>query len=470
MLSKLWRNFMGRFDVRLTAYYTIALLLLSIAIALFLYYRLEHNITKQVDRILLDEFHELTLEIEEDGGIREGAAGFAEDVVQRKYYPILFQVLTPEGELVAQSEGAAGFFTFGSRNEPHFTVSAGSDEEGGQRHYRVLEQRFREEGIDREYLAQVATPLKYADKILENYLENIVSAIPGIFSASILIGFLIAKGPRDILKEIIGVSRRITSENLSQRLVLPGARDEIRELCVTINSMLERIEGAFGEIRQFTGDVSHELRTPLSAIRGEIEVALTHGGTVADCQEVLANCLERVDEVIRMVNDLIMISRFDENEINCHPTKIDATELAGEIIDFLMPLAQEKKIRLQMTTSEPAIFVADRGSIVRLLNNLVDNALKFAPEGGTVSVSARRTDRTLELRVADNGPGVPPSERTNIFRRFYQVNPARSGAERGTGLGLHICQRIAEFHGGTIRLEDSSPAGGAVFVATFPLA
>ncbi|BBO83331.1 two-component sensor histidine kinase [Desulfosarcina ovata subsp. sediminis] len=467
MLSKRLRNYLGRLDIRLAVYYSFALLFLAIAISWFLYYRLEHNLTKQVDGILLDEFHELTLEIDEEGGVREGVQGFAKDVVWRKYYPILFQVLSAQNQVVTRPVEFEVLFTFGIRNQEYFTVIARNDVHGIKGHFRVLERRIADKASNKEYVVHLATHLKRTDKILENYIENIVSAIPVIFAGSILLGLFIAKKPRDILKEIIGVTNKITSENLSERLALPEARDEIRQLSITINSMLDRIEGAFEQIRQFTGDASHELRTPLAAIKGEIEVALTHGESSREYRETLFNCLERVEDIIRMVNDLILISRFDEKEIDWQPTEIDLAAQAAEIIEFFRPLAEGKRIRLEMQAAESVILYADRSNILRLLNNLMENAIKFTPEGGRVRLRTQCSREEVVLRVEDNGPGVPPAERENIFHRFYQINAARSGRGRGTGLGLHICQRIADAHGGKIWIEDN-PGGGAVFVVTLP--
>ena len=467
MLSKLLREHLGRFDIRLTIYYSFALLLLAISISVFLYYRLEHNLIKQVDSILLDEFHEFVLEIEEEGGIREGAQGFAEDVVWRKYYPILFQVLSAQNQVVTRPVEFEWFFNFGIRNIKNFTVAARRDIHGLKGHFRVLERRIADKAGSEEYVLHLATPLKRNDKILENYIENIVSAIPIIVVASILLGLFIAKRPRDILKGITGVTNRITSENLSERLAIPEARDEIRQLSITINSMLDRIEDSFEQIRQFTGDVSHELRTPLAAIKGEIEVAITHGEDASEYREALFNCLERVEDIIHMVNGLILISRFDENEIDWQPTEVEVVILAAEIIEFFRPLAEEKRIRLEMQAVDAAVLHTDRGCLLRLLNNLMENAIKFTPEGGCVSLRILRSKKEIALRVEDSGPGIPPEERENIFHRFYQIDPARSGTGRGTGLGLHICQRIVEVHGGTIRVENN-PGGGAVFTVILP--
>jgi signal transduction histidine kinase len=196
-------------------------------------------------------------------------------------------------------------------------------------------------------------------------------------------------------------------------------------------------------------------------------VAITHEGNAREYREALFNCLERVEDLIRMVNGLILISRFDENEIDWQPEKIDVAKLAAEIMEFFRPLAEEKMIQLEMQAVDGAIIHGDRGSILRLLNNLMENAIKFTPEGGCVRLRVRCSGEEITLRVEDSGPGIPPAERENIFHRFYQIDAARSGAGRGTGLGLHICQRIAAAHGGAIRAEDN-PGGGAVFVVILP--
>jgi len=464
MLSKLKVKFFSRFDVKLAVFYTVALLLISLILSSFFYYRLQHNFLKQIDRILKDEVTELTLEIEEDHDIVKGCKEFFEDISYRESYPVFFRVMTHDGVSLWESENFSTILSDGIKEKKHFTVTIDQRE---KLRYRIYETRFtfNDQG---PFVVQMATKTKRSDKILENSLQNIFSAIPVVFLLSICCGMYIAQKPRKILRNITAVTRRITSQNLAERLPLPPGQDEIRDLTITINFMLDNIESSFNEIKQFTADVSHELRNPLSAVKGEIEVAVSRKRDAADYRETLHNCLERIDDLIKMVNDLFLISRFDAKKYELNLSRINLAGLLKEMYIFFLPIAQEKNIHFIIKRCDTVFTSVDRHKILQLLNNLMDNAVKFTPENQSITLSLIQHSHEAELKVSDSGMGIPESDLENIFKRFYQVDPSRSGDERGAGLGLHICKRIAEVHGGSIAATRNKTKG-ATFTVRLPL-
>jgi len=464
MLSKLKVKYLNRFDVKLTISYTLALFLLSLILSSFYYYRLEHNLLKQMDRILKDEAKELVYEIKEENHIVKGCQGFFEDISYREFYPVVFRVMTFDGILLWESENFSSILSKGIKEKENFTITA--DHRGNNR-YRIYEKRFNFN--DRMSLvAQLATGTKMSDKILEHSRENILSAIPVVFLLSIFLGMYIAQKPRKILQNITSVTRKITSQNLAERLPLPEGQDEIRDLSITINSMLDRIEGSFNEIKQFSADVSHELRNPLSAVKGEIEVAVSRKRDASDYLETMHICLERIDDLIKMVNDLFLISRFDEKKYDLELSRINLADLLREMYDFFLPIAQEKNIHFNIEHCDNVFALVDRHKILQLLSNLMDNAVKFTPEKESIILSLVEHSHEAELKISDSGIGIPESHLENIFKRFYQVDEARSGAEHGAGLGLHICKRIVEFHGGSISAVKNKTKG-TTFTVLLPL-
>jgi heavy metal sensor kinase len=464
MLSKLKIKFFSRFDVKLAVFYTFALLLISLILSSFFYYRLDHNLLKQIDSMLKDEAKELLMEIQEENNIVIGCNMFFEDISHREFYPVFFRVMASDGTLLCESENFSAILSKGIKQREHFTVTVDYRE---KKRYRIYETRFtfKDQG---PFVAQMATNTKRFDKILKNSLENIFTAIPVVFLLSICCGMYIAQKPRKILQNITAVTRRITSQNLTERLPLPPGQDEIRDLTLTINYMLDNIESSFDEIRQFTADVSHELRNPLSAVKGEIEVAVSRKRDAADYLETLHNCLERVDNLIKMVNDLFLISRFDAKKYDIKLSRINLAELLGEMYDFFLPIAQEKNIHFVIERCDTVFASVDRHKILQLLSNLVDNAVKFTPENQSITLNLIEHRHEAELRVSDSGIGIPENDLENIFKRFYQVDPSRSGDDRGAGLGLHICKRIAEVHGGSIAATRNKTKG-ATFTVKLPL-
>ena len=464
MLSKLKVKFLSRFDVKLTVFYTFALLLISLILSSFFYYRLQHNLLKQTDRMLKDEAKELIMEIKEENHIEKGCNMFFEDISHRVFYPVFFRVMASDGVSLCESENFSTILSKGITQKEYFTVTVVHRE---KKRYRIYETRFtfKDQG---PLVAQLAISTMRSDKILETSLQNIFSAIPVVFLLSIFCGMYIAQKPRKILQNITAVTKRITSHNLAERLPLPPAQDEIRDLTLTINFMLDNIESSFNEIKQFTADVSHELRNPLSAVKGEIEVAVSRKRDAADYRETLHNCLERIDDLIKMVNDLFLISRFDAKKYELNLSRINLAEVLGEMYDFFLPMAQEKNIHFVIERCDTVFASVDRHKILQLLSNLMDNAVKFTPENQSITLSLIQHSHEAELKVTDSGMGIPENDLENIFKRFYQVDPSRSGDERGAGLGLHICKRIAEIHGGSIAATRNKTKG-VTFTVRLPL-
>jgi signal transduction histidine kinase len=233
----------------------------------------------------------------------------------------------------------------------------------------------------------------------------------------------------------------------------------VQELTTTINSMIERLEKSFSEIKQFTADVSHELRNPLFALKGTMEVALAEQRDINEYRDSIADCLERINFLIKMVNDLFLISRFEMQKVNLDLTSFNMGEVMRDIYEFFLPMAQEKQLQFVCEQCDDAVMCCDRTRILQLVSNLLDNAIKFTPEGGRVSIMLVARDGGVQLQVSDTGIGIQASEIQHIFSRFYQVDAARSGLARGTGLGLQICKRIVDAHCGMISVEPNVSSG-----------
>ncbi len=455
MFLKMKTSFFSRLDVRLTISSTLILLFLAIALCIFFYIRLEHLLDKQVDRILVDETHELIDDIAENKSVIAGCQVFEADVARRKYYTFDFRVLSTSGDILYQSKKVAKMPFPESQHKREFSTLRMP---GRSALYRLFERRISMEDMP-DLTVQIATEKRQDRELLQRFYENLLLAFPVVLVLSLLCGMLAANKPRQIIKGIARVASRITSQNLQERLPVPPARDEVQELTTTINSMIERLEKSFGEIKQFTADVSHELRNPLFALKGTMEVALAEQRDINEYRDSIADCLERINFLIRMVNDLFLISRFEMQKVNLDLTSFNMGEVMRDIYEFFLPMAQEKQLEFACERCDDAVMCCDRTRILQLVSNLLDNAIKFTPEGGRVSIMLVARDGGVQLQVSDTGIGIPESEIPHIFSRFYQVDAARSGLSRGTGLGLQICKRIVDAHGGTISVEPNVSRG-----------
>jgi signal transduction histidine kinase len=238
----------------------------------------------------------------------------------------------------------------------------------------------------------------------------------------------------------------ITDPVAGIRLPLPDSHDEIRALAVTLNAMLERLAAAATRERQFVADVAHELRSPLAAMHTQLEVALSHPDS-ATRKELLAGTLQDTERLAELVDNLLVLARL-ETEPRLTRTEIDVGEL------------------LSVTTSERQLVRGDRQALARAVDNLLANANRHAAAQVLVTVD-RVGPASIEIRVDDDGPGVPPADRQRIFERFVRLDDARARDDGGTGLGLAIVQATAAAHGGSIRVEDAD-LGGARFILTLP--
>ena len=464
MFSKV-NNYLRRLDIKLTIYYTSLLLIISFILFYFIYYRLERNLLKQIDRILHDETLELIRDTKKsDFNIQRVCENFEEEISHRKYYPIYFRVLTPSGSIYFASDASRkiSFPPFEQNRSSFHTFT----NPGHPYPYRLYQKNLTlTEG--NEFIIQTATVTKLPGKVLENYLENITLAIPILLILSIVCGLFVSRKTREILRNIITITNRINSQNLQERLPVPQVKDEIKDLTLTINSMINRLEKSFKEVKQFTADVSHELRNPLFSLRGEMEVALTQKRDNKEYRKVIHECIERVNFIIKMVNDLFLISRFELKKVDLDLIYLNLSEILKDLYDFFLPMAQEKNLSLIIDRCDSSLINGDKTRIHQLFSNLIDNAIKFTPEDGSVTLSLISKNDAAQFMIKDSGIGIPEADVPHIFNRFYQVDKSRSGLSRGTGLGLNISQKIVEAHGGSIMVERNKDKG-VTFTVSLP--
>lgn len=418
-----------------------------------------------VDKVISDETAELVLEIQgslnENSTIINGCRLFMKDTSEREYYPIFFRILIKENIPLFESDN-------------FHTITLPQIKEKGQRlllpfknqnHIRLHVTPVKINDSLPEYTLQIGTVTEHADDILTNVIKNAFLISPIILFLSILGSILVSRQAGKIIKQIIRTTRTISSKNLSERLPVPETYNEIREMVFACNTMLDRLEQDFILTRQFSSDVSHELRTPLFAIRGMMEVALSKNRSEDIYRETLLCCVERTERMVKMVNDLFLITRYDAKKISMDLQPVILNDLIIEIHEFYTPIAQEKEIDFNLNLDPDIKISLDKIKILQLLNNLIDNAVYFTPPKGSISISLNRAGNDVVIKVTDTGIGIPDNEVEKVFNRFYQVERSRSGTNRGTGLGLQICKRIVVAHGGKIKISNSLPKGTIVIVS-----
>jgi two-component system heavy metal sensor histidine kinase CusS len=262
--------------------------------------------------------------------------------------------------------------------------------------------------------------------------------------------------------ESIRTARRLDPENLLERLPLTGAGDELDELAGTINGLLDRLAAYHAQVIRFTADASHELRSPLSAMRAAVEVALQRPRGNEDYRDVLGSLGEQCERLTALINGLLLLARADAGEVEVVRLPLDLSALLRDVAEMYEPLAEERGVAFRWECPRDLVITADVQRLRQLVTNLLDNAIKFTPPGGSVSLGAEEAESGARLTLSDTGIGMAAVHLPHIFERFYRADPARTSA--GSGLGLSICRWIAKAHGGTIEAKSVEGEGTTVTV------
>ncbi|MBI5599044.1 MAG: HAMP domain-containing protein [Deltaproteobacteria bacterium] len=297
----------------------------------------------------------------------------------------------------------------------------------------------------------------------------------GIFASVAVascVGWFLARKALKPVADITRMARRISAERLNERLNITGPEDEIGRLASTFNEMIARLERSFRQVKQFTEDASHELKTPLTVMKGEIEVALRGNPSEDEFKEVMLSTLEEIDRMSHIVKNLLTLARADFTgesgvKMALKPVRLDG--IITERFEQLRKIAVTKGLGLEIKGSTPLIVEAEPLMLGQVVYNLIDNAVKYTPGGGTVEISLEREGGSAILIVKDTGIGIAPEDLPYIFDRFYRVDRARTREVGGAGLGLSICREIVESFGGLIEVA-SEPAKGSTFTVRLPLA
>jgi len=312
------------------------------------------------------------------------------------------------------------------------------------------------------FIIQCGTPAGELGMTLHRLGIIILISIPGAVLASVLAGWFLAKRSFRPIDLMTREAQQITAAHLQTRLPRTHAGDEVDRLAETLNEMMNRIESSTRAVQDFSSDISHELKTPLAIMRGEIDLALRRPRSVDALCETLRTIEGEVDELIRLVNDLMLLVKSDARQLRFDMKEVYLDEILSQIMDRFRERAHQKKIELIGDIDQHAAVQGDALYLKRLFSNLVDNALKFTPPGGKVQLRLILENHQAVTYVEDNGPGIEPEFQQKVFSRFYRTDQSRS--LEGIGLGLNIAKTICDTHGGNLQLTSQVGKGTAIRV------
>jgi heavy metal sensor kinase len=458
--------------VRLTLWYGTALALVLVVFGGALYAVLARGLRDQIDRSLEEAAAVVVRAVEQHGigpflPFEDLAAEFPELAVLDKS----FQIFSPAGKITIQSPNLGrqdiplSPTALASALNGRATFESARFRDGSS--FRLLSVPIRGNGV-LVNIVQVGTSLRPVEEMLHRLVLVLLVSAPIALAAALVGGWFLADRALRPVEAITQAAERIAAGDLTQRLSVPSALDEIGRLAVTFNDMIARLEASFRQVRQFSADASHELRTPLTVIKGEAELALRRPRPAEDYKLVLESTLEEIDHMTRIVDELMFLSRTDLGEVAIEslPVRLDA--LVEDIQRQAAVLGQEQGVQVTVGAVVVAVVQGDELRLRELLLNLVDNAVKYSRPGGKVEIALVRERATARLSVMDQGIGIPADEQRRVFDRFYRTDAARAHAKKGTGLGLSICKWIAEAHHGRIEVQ-SQVGEGSRFTVVLPV-
>lgn len=444
---------------RLTLWYggVLSLTLLGLGVAVYLL--MARASLDRVDAMLDFEFREAAEHLATGQAARslaEGPTAFQESYVLR--------VADASGRILAESGRLSGQVLPRVAESSDGPQSHASVQLGPIGLYRVVGG-----GVDTaagRRLLQIATSLDAWGEELSQLRRVLWTILPVGLLAATLGGYWLAGFSLAPIGRMTATARRISAENLGERLVVRNPGDELGRLAATLNAMLDRIDRGFAASRQFTADAAHEFRTPVATIRSEAEVALLAPRTAEDYEQTLRSVVEEATRLGRLADRLLALSREDARA-GCEPRPLRLDTLVHEAADDFHEAARRAGVRYVIRDVPAAAVLGDAVSLRQVLDNLLDNAVKYTPAGGEVAICGAVGEGNVTIEVSDTGIGIPPEALPRIFDRFFRVDPARSRRTGGAGLGLSIVRAVAERHGGTVEAE-SVPGVGSTFRVILP--
>jgi heavy metal sensor kinase len=449
--------------VLLTAWYAALLATIIVALGAFLLLQLRADLQGSIDRDLRESWTHIARDY-----AREGLEDF----------PEVSEVVLPRG-------GAAQVLDIGGRLLGTYGDLAGAERiappnaraaalAGERRLLSVAlgrrRQRFRAmvspvPRLGERHILVVAESLREVEASVQRVLVLLLLAGPAALAATALGGWWLARKALRPVERMTSEAEQIGIDRLHERVAVPQADDEVAHLATTLNAMLDRLEQGVEEKRRLIADASHELRTPLAVMRAELDVSLRGDDLPAASRAVLESTLEEVDRMSRTVDNLLTLAQVDEGRLKLLTTRVSLREAIESAVRPLRPVAAAKRLRLEVDGESGGEAHADPHRLHQALTNFVENAIKFAPPGGEVHVTAWRRSEEVGVTVTDDGPGIPAGARDLVFDRFYRVDRARGREAGGSGLGLAICREIAVAHGGRVWVDSEEGEGSAFSLA-----
>ncbi len=315
-------------------------------------------------------------------------------------------------------------------------------------------------------IVQLGRAMDNYTRIIEAFQRIFVITMAALFILAAVVGWFMAKRALAGVETVTQTARRISDRSLDERVPVKTRVNEIDQLAITFNQMLDRIQKLVTEIKEMNDNIAHDLKSPITRIRGIAEVSMTTESTLQDYENMAGSTVEECDRLLDMINTMLIISKTEAGVGQFESKELDVARVVQDACELFLPMAESHGVNLICDAPERLLIIGDVRMIQRMISNLLDNSVKYTPEGGNIHVAAHSDKRqSIQISVRDTGMGISPEDLPHIFERFYRCDPSRSLA--GTGLGLSFARAIASAHGGEITVA-SEVNHGSTFTVELP--
>jgi heavy metal sensor kinase len=453
MFLKKRLNFLRTTTSRLTLWYLGVFSVLSVAVFLVVYVSLASHLRDQTDNEIMDSAKEFAT-LYGERGIKALQDEFTREAESRGTRRVFFQLLSPKGKLLASSD----LSHWNGLEIPRLHVPTSSKNHlsfrtihlPGYRHKIRLISMSTGDGN----MIEIGSTLQSEEIILKRYRETFSIALAVMLVFGGFAGFLLARKAMSGIQRVTDTATRIGRHDLGRRVPLGNEGKEIDALVHAFNAMLERMESLLSELQQITDNVAHELRTPIARIRGIAETTLKSSGDIKEYQEMAASVIEGCDDLIEMIATMLEIAKTDSGVADLERVPLDIGEIVEEAADLFVPMAEDKHVDIRLVKPfHSGMVLGDRPRLQRVVANLLDNAIKYTPSGGMVTLSIDADGADVKVQITDTGVGIAEKDIPRVFERFYRGDESRSTP--GSGLGLSLALAVIRAHGGDITVKSS---------------
>jgi signal transduction histidine kinase len=452
-----------KLGVRLTLWYSTIFILSSVILFIVSYVFLSSSLedTREAVQLKLREY----LSLAEEGGVRAIQEAIGDDRDASRHNSFFVRILDSEDKIVFSSSPQLWerFDLKPLQDRPiegewqYFPAKQGGD---------VLEVTFAY--LPNGYLLEVGKNLEDRKEILEHFRNTLAGILIPMILISLAGGaFLAFRALRPIRNLIHTTQSIVDTGRMDARVPIGKTGDELDELSGLFNRMLERIEGLIKGMREALDNVAHDLRTPMTRLRGIAETTLQSDQGRERYEDALADCLEESERVLTLLNTLMDISEAETGTLKLSLARVNISDLIEDTVGLYEYVAEDKNITISVNCTKNIAMTADRNRMRQVLANLVDDAIKYTPSGGSIAIDAYHDQDQTVILVKDTGVGIPPEEISKIWDRLYRGDKSRS--QPGLGLGLSLVKAVVQAHKGRIEVH-SVPGAGSVFTLHFPTA